>query len=62
MKVIVYEGTKKYAMRGSTKVQVSETEYDGGEYTFDEPFKEAPEAFRKYALKLLQKNLMQKFE
>jgi len=62
MKVIVYEGTKKYAMRGSTKVQVSETEYDGGEYTFDEPFKEAPEAFRKYALKLWQKNLMQKFE
>jgi len=62
MKVIVYEGTQKYAMRGRTKVRISETEYDGGEHTFDEPFKKAPEAFRKYALKLWQKNLMQKFE
>ena len=62
MKVIVYEGTQKYAMRGHTKVRISETEYEGGEYAFDEPFKKAPEAFRKYALKLWQKNLMQKFE
>jgi hypothetical protein len=62
MKVIVYEGTQKYAMRGHTKVRVSETGYDGGEHTFDEPFKKAPDAFRKYALKLWQKNLMQKFE
>ena len=62
MKVIVYEGTLKYAMRGHTKVRVSETGYDGGEHTFDEPFKKAPDAFRKYALKLWQKNLMQKFE
>ena len=56
MKVIVYEGTQKYAMRGHNKVRVGETEYDGGEYVFDEPFKKAPEAFRKYALKLWQKN------
>ena len=62
MKVIVYEGNQKYAMRGHTKVRVGENEFDGGEYTFDKPFKEAPEDFRKYALKLWQKNVMQKFE
>lgn len=62
MKVIVYEGTKKYGMRGHNKVQVGENEYDGGEYTFDEPFKKAPAAFRKHATILWQKNLIQKFE
>jgi hypothetical protein len=62
MKVIVYEGNEKYAMRGRTKVRISEKEYEGGEYTFDEPFKKAPEGFRKYVIQLWQKNIMQKFE
>ena len=62
MKVIMYEGTSKYAMRGRNKVRVGETDYDGGQYTFDEPFKKAPATFRKHATNLWQKNLMQKFE
>ncbi|TRW23524.1 hypothetical protein FMM05_12750 [Flavobacterium zepuense] len=57
MKVILYEGTKKYAMRGTTKVRVSETKYEGGEYTFDEPFKQAPKVFEEYAIKLWNKNI-----
>jgi len=57
MKIILYEGTKKYAIRGTTKVRVSETEYEGGQYTFDELFKQAPKVFKDYAIKLWNKNI-----
>jgi len=58
MKVLMYEGAKKYAMRGSTKVRISETEYEGGQYTFDDPFKQAPKVFKDYAIKLWDKNVI----
>jgi hypothetical protein len=59
MKIIMYENGKKYAVRGTTKVQFAEKEYTGGEYSFDEAFKKAPEAFRQYAEKLWKKNMLE---
>ena len=52
MKIIMYQDNKKYAVRGTTRVKVSANEYMGGEYSFDEAFKNAPAEFRQYAEKL----------
>lgn len=57
MKVIMHEGTKKFAMRGTTRVKINATEHMGGEYKFDDVFKAAPQSFRDYALKLWKKNV-----
>ncbi len=59
MKIIMYEGNKKYAVRGTNKAKVSDKEYVGGDYTFDDAFKTGPEAFRLYASQLWKKNLME---
>jgi len=59
MKIIMHEGNKKYAIRGENKVRLSEKEYVGGEYTFDEAFKKGPELFRQYAIGLWKKNLLE---
>jgi hypothetical protein len=48
MKIIMYQGNKKFSVRGTTRV----TGYMGGEFTFDGAFKNAPAAFRQYAEKL----------
>lgn len=52
MKIIMYQDNKKFAVRGTTKVPVSANEYAGGEFTFDDAFKEAPAEFRQYAERL----------
>jgi hypothetical protein len=52
MKIIMYQDNKKYAVRGTTRTKVSATDYMGGEYSFDEAFKNAPLEFRQYAQKL----------
>lgn len=52
MKIIMYEDNKKFAVRGTTRIQVSEKEYSGGDFSFDDAFKKAPLAFRQYAEKL----------
>jgi hypothetical protein len=52
MKIIMYQDSKKFAVRGTTKVPVSANEYEGGEFTFDDAFKKAPAEFRQYAEKL----------
>jgi hypothetical protein len=59
MKIIMYEGKQKYAMRGQNKVQIDENEFYGGEYTFDKAFTDGPAAFRDFAKKLWDKNIMQ---
>jgi len=59
MKIIMHEGLKKYAVRGTKKVKVSDEDFEGGKYTFDEAFKTGPEAFRQYAADMWKKNLMQ---
>jgi hypothetical protein len=58
MKIIMHDGDKKYAMRGSNKVNVLDNKYDGGEYTFDDAFKTGPQSFRDYAQQLWKKNLL----
>lgn len=67
MKVIMYEGNQKYAMRGENKVQVGvhdngENYYLGGEFKMDENFKKGPKVFKDFAQKLWDKNLMEKWE
>lgn len=56
MKIIMYQDNKKFAVRGTTKVKVSVTEYMGGQYSFDGAFKNAPIEFRQYAEKLWKKH------
>ncbi len=60
LKLIIYEGNKKYAMRGENKVQVGADEYIGGEYTMDKSFESAPSQFRNYAIHLWKKNIFLK--
>jgi len=59
MKIIMYEGSKKFAARGTAQIRISATDYDGGKYSFDDAFKTGPEVFRNYAAALWEKNLMQ---
>jgi hypothetical protein len=56
MKIIMYQGQQKYAMRGQNKVQVSDNEFYGGDYKFDKAFTEGPTTFKDYATKLWDKN------
>ena len=60
-KIIMYEGNKKYALRGETRVQVSETDYVGGNYSIDGNFKNGKPAFRQYAEKLWAQNKIEKW-
>jgi hypothetical protein len=60
MKIIMYEGKTKFAMRGTNRVKEGVGgSYIGGEYVFDDAFKKAPESFRKFAADLWQKNIME---
>lgn len=58
MKIIMYEGVQKFAVRGLSKIQVTETDFEGGKYTFDDAFKRGPEAFRKFATKLWDQHVL----
>ena len=57
LKIIMHEGSKKYAVRGTTRVKVNATEYNGGDFSFDEAFKQSLKVFRDYAHALWQKNV-----
>jgi hypothetical protein len=61
MKIIMYEGKKKFAMRGRNKVQTAENQFEGGEFEFDEAFKNAPQSIRDYAKKLWEENVTETF-
>lgn len=52
LKIIMYEGNQKHAMRGQTKVKISEKEYVGGTYKFDKVFENSSDAFKNFAKKL----------
>jgi hypothetical protein len=58
MKIIMYQGNQKYAMRGENKVNIPGYS-SGGQYTFDKEFLKAPKAFKDYAIKLWKKNILQ---
>ncbi|MDH7463905.1 hypothetical protein QEG73_21565 [Chitinophagaceae bacterium 26-R-25] len=55
LKIIMYEGNKKYALRGESQVQGSEKDYYGGTYKLDDNFKNGNPIFRKYAGNLWNK-------
>jgi hypothetical protein len=55
-KIIMYEGSKKYALRGERQVKVSATDYIGGHYTLDENFKTGNKLFQQFATGLWEKN------
>jgi hypothetical protein len=57
MKIILYEGNKKYAIRGRSKVKVADGEYIGGEYGLDKTFYRAPKPFKDFAKNLWDKNI-----
>ncbi|MFD2938624.1 M949_RS01915 family surface polysaccharide biosynthesis protein [Flavobacterium notoginsengisoli] len=67
MKIIMYEETQKYAMRGENKVQVGvydngEKQFIGGKFKFDENFTNGPKVFKEFARKLWNENLMENWE
>jgi hypothetical protein len=59
MKIIMHEGDKKFAMRGTNRVKVSDKEYAGGNYAFDTSFLNGPGLFRQYAEDLWKNNLLE---
>ena len=60
-KIIMHEKTKKYTLRGESRVKVSATDYVGGNYTFDDNFKNGKLVFRQYLEKLWIENKMEKW-
>jgi hypothetical protein len=58
MKIIMHEGSKKYAIRGQNRVRVGVNHFAGGKYTFDEAFKNGPVQFKNYAQELWKKNIL----
>ena len=59
MKIIMYQGQQKYAIRGQNKVKVSDNEFYGGDYKFDKAFADGPKEFLEFAKKMWDKNIMQ---
>ncbi|MEO5911746.1 MAG: hypothetical protein ABIP95_12725 [Pelobium sp.] len=62
MKIIMYEGKKKFAMRGENKVLAfvdddGTKRFYGGEYKFDKEFENGSKVFKNHALNLWNKNL-----
>jgi hypothetical protein len=60
MKIIMYEGKQKFAMRGESKVQIGiddngEKTFEGGNYKLDEAFEKGPKVFKDFALSLWNK-------
>lgn len=67
MKIIMYQGNQKYAMRGQNKVNAGTDEsgketFIGGDFKFDKAFKSGPAEFRTFATNLWNQNIMQKWE
>ena len=58
-KIIMHEGTRKYAVRGTSRV-VAGQEAEGGTYTLDAAWKAAPVAFRQHAAQLWQQHRNEK--
>jgi hypothetical protein len=52
-KIIMYEGARKYAVRGTSRVTLGGSS-DGGTYTLDAALQAAPAVFRQHAVQLWQ--------
>lgn len=59
MKIIMYEGQQKFAMRGENRVQDSDSTFFGGKYTYDQAFADGPKVFLEFAKKLWNENIME---
>lgn len=64
MKIIMYQGQQKFAIRGHNKVFQGTDEkgtkhYAGGDYKYDKAFAEGPKEFLEFAKKLWDKNIIQ---
>jgi len=62
MKIIMYEGQQKFAMRGENKINYGTGDngqkmYAGGEYKIDDAFSNGPTVFLEFAKKLWNKNI-----
>ncbi|GAB3316583.1 hypothetical protein GCM10027299_07030 [Larkinella ripae] len=55
LKLILYEGKTKYAMRGTTRVPAGENRFVGGKYRFDAAFEQRPAVFKTFAKSLWAK-------
>jgi hypothetical protein len=63
LKIIMHEGDKKYAARGTTKVVLEgQKETYGGKYTFDNAFLKGPKALRDYAAALWKKKMIETWD
>jgi len=49
MRIVMYEGDKRFAAKGTSKVPSTKGGWAGGNYSLDEAFRDGPEVFRKYA-------------
>jgi len=66
MKIIMYQGQHKFAMRRQNKVyggtdDNGKIHYIGGDYKFDQAFTDGPKEFLEFARKLWEKNIIQKW-
>jgi len=64
MKIIMYQGQQKFAIRGQNKVFGGTDDkgikhYEGGVYKYDKAFADGPKEFLEFAKKLWDKNIMQ---
>lgn len=64
MKIIMYEGNQKYAIRGESKVMIGIDDNDkklyfGGEYKVDSAFLNGPIVFLEFAKKMWDSNLIE---
>ena len=55
-KIILYEGPRKYAVRGTSRIALGGGQHDGGTYTLDAAWAAAPITFRQHAAQLWQQH------
>ena len=55
-KIIMHEGPRKYAVRGTSRVALGGGQHDGGTYTLDAAWKTAPATFCQHAAQLWQQH------
>ena len=55
LKLILYEGATKYAMRGTTRIPTGEKQFTGGDYRFDSAFEKGAAVLKTFAKGLWEK-------
>ncbi|MDY3343660.1 hypothetical protein PG326_00125 [Riemerella anatipestifer] len=60
MKIIMYEGKQKYALRGHATLMAGENKLEEGDYQLDENLSKASKEIKEFALKMWRNNNIQK--